>query len=168
MPVFDLKVWRCWTICNRSWMAAIIPLIFNLGSIGMWWFFRKNGLINTFSSWDNKLWFWCISTDYSSQYLGASATELILTIGWYDCTMQCDNSLPNHDGITYARSKLSTTSCNGNCYWISCPIFHLSIGVHSNDNISQWAYCNIYPICRILLCLHGRCVPSLLPPCLIF
>jgi hypothetical protein len=32
---FGLKVWRCWIICNRSWTAVIVPLVFNVGSIGM-------------------------------------------------------------------------------------------------------------------------------------
>ena len=33
--VFNLKVWRCWIICNGRWMVAITPLIFNLVSIGV-------------------------------------------------------------------------------------------------------------------------------------
>ena len=32
---FDFKVWRCWIICDRNRRIAIIPLISNLGSIGM-------------------------------------------------------------------------------------------------------------------------------------
>ena len=35
LMTFDSKVWRCWIICNRSWTAAIVPLLFNVGSIGM-------------------------------------------------------------------------------------------------------------------------------------
>ena len=31
----QLKVWRCWIICNSSWRAAIVPLVFDIGSIGM-------------------------------------------------------------------------------------------------------------------------------------
>jgi hypothetical protein len=32
---FNFKVWRCWIIYNRNGRAAIIPLISNIGSIGM-------------------------------------------------------------------------------------------------------------------------------------
>jgi hypothetical protein len=35
LMTFNVKVWRCWIICNNSWMAVIVPLVVHLGSIGM-------------------------------------------------------------------------------------------------------------------------------------
>jgi hypothetical protein len=52
---FDLKVWRSWIICNRSWQAVIVPLVFNLGSIGTRWLVGIHELISTCSFGDNRI-----------------------------------------------------------------------------------------------------------------
>ena len=97
-------------------MAAIVPFVFNIASIGMsgllWTTYE---LINAFSSWDNVVWLRRHSTGYSREHCGCSGTQLILTICCHDCTIYHDNSRPNPDGVTYARSKPSTTNRNGNC-----------------------------------------------------